>query len=95
MSLQNLTPEQRKFSREVRREAFRRIPETCDTVRQILDDAKQQILRDMGWDPADEALIDAAVTWAFSEIRNKVSHPFRTEQMRLLDELLPAEDDLR
>ena len=89
----NLTPYQRSLPKAVRREAYKRLPETCDAVRLILDEAKQQLMDDLEVDPAEEATVDAAVSYAFCRIRDEVTQRFRDEQMRLIHEgsMLPVE----
>jgi|GEM_PF-3728649 len=84
-AIHNLTPLQRSMSKEIRREAYRRIPMSCDRVRQILDEAKWSIILDVEvLDAADEAVVDAAISQAFLKLRDEVMHPFRDEQMGLL-----------
>jgi hypothetical protein len=80
----NLTPDQKAIPREIRRMAFSRMPMTCDTVRGILDAAMDQIMRDLEIDPADGAILDAAASQAFQQLRDQITQPFRTEQMALL-----------
>lgn len=89
MSDHNLTPEQRKFPKAIRREAYDRLPLTCDHVRKILTEAQHRIMHECGIDPADEASIDAVMSQAFLSLRDEVTQPFRTEQMRLLSILTP------
>lgn len=57
---------------------------TCDRVREILDEAKYQIMKDCEIDPADEAIVDESMSAAFQQIRDEVTQPFRTEQMQIL-----------
>lgn len=95
VSDQNLTPDQRAVPRHVLGTAFRRIPQTCQTVREILDEASAQIMRDLEVDQADGATLDAAVSFAFQQIRDRVTQPFRTEQVRLLLELREVKQQLR
>ena len=95
VSDQNLTPEQRAIPRRVRGVAFRRVPQTCNTVRGILDQAMDQIMKDLEVDQADGATLDAAASFAFQQIRDQVTQPFRTEQMRLLNELTTLKEQMR
>lgn len=83
-SEQNMTPEQRAMPKHVQQEAYKRIPMTCDLVRQILDEAIVTLMHDLDIDPADVATVDVAMSHAFQRIRDEVTQPFRTEQMRLL-----------
>jgi urate oxidase len=81
----NMTPEQRSFSRDVQREAYQRLPETCDRVREILTEAQYDLMDELEIDPADYVTVDAILSIAFQKIRDEVTQNFRTEQMRLLD----------
>lgn len=81
----NLTPDQRLIRKSTRAHAYRRIPMSCDLVRSILDEMGAQIAKDCGIPDSDAAIIDAAVSTAFQRIRDEVTQPFRTEQMRLLE----------
>ena len=88
----NMTVEQRQFSKNVQREAYQRLPETCDNVREILDEAMHQIMIDCEIDPAEIATIDAVMSHAFIRIRDEVTQTFRTEQMRLINREPPSEN---
>ena len=90
MSEHNLPPYQRSRPKLVRSEAYERLPMTCDSVRLILDDAKSEIMADLEVDPADDPIVDAAISRAFCRIRDEVTQRFRDEQMRLLSERTPA-----
>lgn len=79
-----LTPDQRSIPEPVQRAAYKRLPMTCDKVREILDEVKVRTMHEYDLDPADEAIIDAIVSYAFQQLRDQVTQPFRTEQMRLL-----------
>ena len=81
---QNLTPEQRQIPKEIRTIAYRRLPMTCDKVREILDEAKRNIMAECDIPPEEEATIDAHISRAFLRIRDEVTQPFRTEQMMLV-----------
>jgi hypothetical protein len=81
----NMTPEQRSFSRDVQREAYQRLPETCKRVREILEEAQKGLMDELEIDPADYVTVDAILSIAFQKIRDEVTQNFRTEQMRLLD----------
>lgn len=96
MSEQNLTPEQRAFPKSVKRQAYQRFPESCNQVRAILNDAMKQIMAECGIDPAEEATIDSVISQTFQRIRDEVTQPFRTEQMKLLhiiDQRLAGDHD--
>lgn len=80
----NLTPEQRLIPSNIRVAAYKRIPRTCDTVRAILDDAMRSSMADVGIAEHDAPIVDAAISRASLRIRDEVTQPFRTEQMRLL-----------
>lgn len=54
-----------------------------------------QIMKDLAIDQADGATLDAATSFAFQQIRDQVTQPFRTEQMRLLNELTDLKQQLR
>jgi hypothetical protein len=83
----NMTPEQRSFSRDVQREAYQRLPETCDRVREILTEAQYDLMNDLEIDPAEIATVDAVMSRAFQQIRDDVTQVFRTEQMRLINRM--------
>jgi hypothetical protein len=80
----NLTPDQLAFPKPIRREAYRRLPETCERVREILNEVQDSFMQEFNIDPADIAGVDAIISQAFLRIRNEVTQEFRTEQMRLL-----------
>ena len=84
MAIHNLTPDQAAMPKEVRREAYGNIPETCDKLRSILDEAQARIMLDLDTPPEYAATFDAAMSRAFQRIRDEISHPFRTEQMKLI-----------
>ncbi len=90
MSEHNLTPYQRSLPKPIRKEAYDRLPMTCDAVRAILDDAKAELMADLAVDPADDPIVDVAISRAFCRIRAEVTQPFRDEQMRLLSERTPT-----
>lgn len=87
-SEQNMTPHQRNMPKIVQRRAYKRLPMTCDKVREILDEAKRSIMADLEIDPAEEPTVDAAISCAFQRIRDEVTQKFRDEQMTLLDSTL-------
>lgn len=80
----NLTPDQRMIPKSIREEAYHRFPLTCDHVRMILDEIKSSIMCEYAIPVEDEAGVDAIISHAFLRIRDEVTQPFRTEQMRLL-----------
>lgn len=84
MSEQNLTPDQRAFPKSVKRQAYQRFPESCHHLRDILTDAMRDIMAECGIDPAEEATIESVISRTFQRIRDEVTQPFRTEQMKLL-----------
>lgn len=84
MSEHNLTPDQRLIPRPVRRVAYKRIPETCAKVRELVDEIKSRTMMEYNLRPEDEPCLDAIVSYAFQQLRDQVSQPFRTEQMRLI-----------
>jgi len=74
--------------RAVRRAAYRRVPETCDTVRAVLDKMADEICTlartcDLA-DPAEHPAVDAIVSRAFVEIRDTATLLLRRDQMRAL-----------
>lgn len=81
----NLTPFQLSMPKAVQKQAYERLPMTCDKVRAILDEAKAQLMADLEIDPAEDATVDAAISFAFCRIRDEVTQPFRDEQMELLN----------
>ena len=85
MSDRNLTPDQRQIAKPIRKNAFQRIPETCDHVRHILTVTGERLMHDLGIDASEEATVDAARSRAFMWIRDEVTQRLRTEQMQLLE----------
>jgi hypothetical protein len=83
----NMTIEQRQFPKDVQREAYDRIPETCKRVRSILEEAQASVMNDLEVEPHDIAIVDAIMSEAFIKIRDEVTQSFRTEQMRLINEM--------
>tara|TARA_Y100000034_G_C6562603_1_gene243514 strand:- start:24 stop:251 length:228 start_codon:yes stop_codon:yes gene_type:complete len=71
----------------IRQQAYQRLPMTCDAVRAILDEAKDQLMLDLEIDPADVAIVDAVMSHAFCRVRDEVTQRFRDEQMKLLQDL--------
>lgn len=93
-TLENMTPDQRLMPRSVHYTAYARFPMTCGQVRTILDEAMLELMRDLDIDPMYDATVDAAMSKAFQRIRDEVTQPFRTEQMRLIHMLQnPTETD--
>jgi hypothetical protein len=84
----NMTPEQQAFEKSVQRAAYERLPETCDQVRSILDDAQNELMRELEVDPADNAIVDDILSRVFMRVRDEVTQKFRTEQMRLINEMV-------
>ena len=84
MSDHNLTPDQLAIPVATRRVAYDRLPMTCETVREILDEAAGKIINEFQIPNEEYAFVDAAISQAFLRIRDEVTQPFRTEQMRLL-----------
>lgn len=80
----NLTPDQRRISRDVRRQAYQQVPETCDTVRRALTVAADAIAAYYKLDPADLVALDVELGHAFCHIRDHATQPLRTAQMRAL-----------
>lgn len=85
MSDHNLTPEQRLIRPDTRKHAYKRIPMTCDLVRAILDEAAASVMSDLQIPEEELPTVDAAISRAFQRIRDEVTQPFRTEQMKLLE----------
>ena len=81
---QNLTPAQRQFPKIVRVAAYKRMPETCNHVSGILDEAASEILVRTGM---DEAELDMIMRSCFARIRDEVTQEFRTEQMNLINRM--------
>ncbi len=78
----NLTPDQRAIPRACRRYAYQQVPETCDTVRNILDAMGAELAADLRILPEDGPALDAAISRAMQRIRDEVTNPLRTAQMR-------------
>lgn len=87
MGLQNLTPEQRAMPRCVQATAYKRLPTTCDKLSSILEQLGRDLQAAFNIPEEDYAGIDRLTRQAFQAIRDEVTQPFRTEQMRLLKEL--------
>ena len=85
--MDNLTPDQRLIPGRYRAMAYARLPMTCDLVHNILEDAGKDLQRRLNIPAEDWPAIDAAISEAFHKIRDQVTQPFRTEQMRLLQKL--------
>ena len=79
-----LTPAQQAMSSQVKREAFDRFSITCTLVREILDEAANIIKYEHDIPDSDYAALDATMSRAFMRIRDEVTNPFRTEQMKLI-----------
>jgi hypothetical protein len=88
MGMQNLTPDQRAMPKNIIKQAFQEIPESCHRIRSILTEATTAIMNDLNIPLEDHPTIDAAMSHAFQRIRDEVSHPFRTRQMQLLKKVL-------
>lgn len=84
MDYRVMTPEQLEMPVATRREAYARIPHTCDLVKEILEEATHEIINRLQLPNEEYAALDAAMSAAFHRIRDEVTQPFRTEQMRLL-----------
>jgi hypothetical protein len=84
MSEHNLTPDQLQIPKEIRAIAYRRFPMTCDAVHNILEDALREIMDEFEIPPEEVARLDAIISRAFCRIRDEVTQPFRTEQMKLV-----------
>ena len=81
----NLTPAQRLIRPETRKHAYKRIPVSCGLVRAILDEAAGSIINEFRIPAEEYAFVDAAISRAFLRIRDEITQPFRTEQMKLLE----------
>lgn len=93
MGEQNLTPEQRAMPKRVRAVAYERLPMTCDHVRSILTDTQSELVNELGILPEDIAGIDSIISRCFIRLRDEVTQPFRTEQMKLIQQAGLAADD--
>lgn len=80
----NLTPIQRQAPKEIVKEAFERLPETCDLVRAILNEAQTDIMTEYEIQAGYEVRLDQILSYAFCRIRNEVTQRFRDEQVTLL-----------
>jgi len=81
---QNLTPDQRMIPKPIRDEAYSRLPMTCDAVSEILTSAAGEVVDKYKLPPEDYSTLDDIIARAFIRIRDEITQPFRTEQMRLL-----------
>lgn len=81
---QNLTPEQRAMPTSVRKKSYERVPKTCDNLRKLLDQAGRELQQSFRIDETDYPEIDAVISRTFLAIRDEITQPFRTEQMKLL-----------
>lgn len=73
--------------RRVQAIAYKRLPTTCDKVSAILEQLGRDFQAKFKIPEEDYAMIDMVTRQAFQAIRDEVTQPFRTEQMRLLKEL--------
>lgn len=80
----NLTPEQRAIPHGIRHMAYQQVPRTCDTVWGILDEMGREITAAYGLKPEAYPTLDAAISRAFLAIRDRVTQPLRTAQMRAI-----------
>lgn len=80
----NLTPDQRAMPAFVRHMAYQQVPLTCDTVRGILDELGREVTEEYNLPPEEHAVLDAAISKAFLAIRDRVTQPLRTSQMRAI-----------
>lgn len=85
--MSNLTPEQEMIPEDIRRIAYQRLPMTCGLVSKILYEVQTEIMKEFDIDPADEAELDFHIRRAFLRIRDEVTQPMRTEQMKLIQKL--------
>jgi hypothetical protein len=85
--MDNLTPDQRRIPARYRARAYARLPMTCDAVHALLEEAGREFQQAFRIPEEDYPAIDAIVCRTFLAIRDRVTQPFRTEQMRLLQEL--------
>ena len=89
----NLSYFQRSMPKSVRREAYGRLPETCNLLRSILTEAQGEILSEYDIDPAENVALDLILSRAFLRIRDEVTQRFRDEQMKLLNEYVITDKD--
>jgi hypothetical protein len=85
--MDNLTPDQRLIPGRYRAKAYARLPMTCTPVHDILEEAGREFQQKFLIPEEDYPAIDAIISRAFHAIRDQITQPFRTEQMRLLQEL--------
>ena len=81
----HMTPDQQAMVKSVQATAYERIPHTCDKVRAALQKLELELMQQLSLPEEEAATLDAITSQAFQEIRDEVTHVFRTEQMRLLD----------
>lgn len=86
-AMDNLTPEQRLIPGRYRSQAYRKLPMTCELLHSLLEEAgrifqKTFDVPDEKW-PAVARIVNAT----FYRVRDRVTQPLRTEQMRLLREI--------
>ena len=79
----NMTPEQRQIPANLRARCYERIPKTCDQLRAILVEAGGEFASAYHLPAHDHAIMDAILSAAFLKIRDSITQPFRTEQMKL------------
>lgn len=84
---QTLSPFQAVQDREILRESFERVPASCDTISEVLDEVAEGLSKTFGILPEDHPLVDAIMRIAHSKIRDRVSHVFRDDQIKLLKEI--------
>lgn len=71
-------------SRNLRRVAFRRVPETCPIVRGILDEAQHELCCQLNVPAWDVVTVDTVLSRAFCQLRDRVTEMWRSEQLHLL-----------
>lgn len=83
-SKSELTPEQQQFDPEIRSQAYRAIPPTCTRLQLILDRAMRSLDEHFNFDSDDRQKVQAILQKVADEIRDGITNPLRTAQMRAL-----------
>ena len=75
------------MTQAVQREAYERLPESCDTLRELLTKLQDDIMEEFEIPAEELPAIDCHISSAFMAIRDLVTQKFRDEQMTLIDKI--------
>lgn len=78
---------QKSMTKDVQRVAYDRVPETCDNLKEIIQEELTELINDLVLDPDAIARVEVTEGNLFRTIRDSITLPFRDEQMLILDTL--------